>query len=141
MPRLIRSAACMSLRAAYKWSVSGTPIQNSLTDMFPQFRFLDHPNFGELSTFRNVFGTSGTGGPARAAKAMQVELSRLMVRRTKEHRLCGRKLLDLRPKAVSISEVHFGEEEQALYNFMEKKCIAKINEMRRYGLQSMPQFG
>ena len=125
------SAACTSLRAVYKWSVSGTPIQNSLMDMYPQFRFLEHPHFSDLPAFKNVFGTNLSGGAARAAKAMQVELTKIMMRRTKEDRLCGRKLLDLTPKIVDIKEVDFSKEERQLYTVIEKKSIDKINSLRR----------
>ncbi|KAI9844067.1 MAG: hypothetical protein M1838_002323 [Thelocarpon superellum] len=126
------SVACTALRAAYKWSVSGTPIQNSLMDMYPQFRFLGHPRFSDLSVFKRVFGTSGKS-QARSAKAMQVELTRTMLRRTKDSTLCGRKLLDLTPKVVSLTDVEFSQDERYLYNIMEKRSIAKINELRHSG--------
>lgn len=99
--------------------------------MYAQFRFLDHPRFGDLPSFRKVFGVSMSGGAARAAKAMQVELSRLMMRRTKEEKLCGRKLLDLTPKIISTTEVDFGPEERNLYRVYEEKTISEVNRLRR----------
>lgn len=99
--------------------------------MYAQFRFLDHPRFSDLPSFRRVFGISMSGGAARAAKAMQVELSRLMMRRTKEEMLCGRKLLDLTPKIISTTQVEFGPEERYLYRIYEAKTINEVNRLRR----------
>lgn len=62
---------------------------------------------------------------------MQVELSRLMLRRCKSDMLCGRKLLDLAPKVVTITEVEFSKEERQLYTVVEKISIDKLNKLRR----------
>ena len=72
-----------------------------------------------------------SGGAARATKAMQVELSRIMMRRTKDEKLCGRKLLDLTPKDITTTEVEFGPEERELYQCFEKKTILEVNRLRR----------
>ncbi|KAI9674520.1 MAG: hypothetical protein M1817_001858 [Caeruleum heppii] len=125
------SAACTSLRAVNKWSISGTPIQNSLLDMYAQFRFLGHPNYSNLRTFQATFGHDGSRGVSRACRALQVELSRCMVRRNKGDMLCGRKLLDLTPKSIEMVEVDFSPEERQLYKVLEAKTIERVNQLRR----------
>ncbi|KAI9864786.1 MAG: hypothetical protein M1813_002556 [Trichoglossum hirsutum] len=124
------SAACTSLRAVHKWAISGTPIQNSLFDMYPIFRFLGN-RFSELPVFKSIFSISRYNGATRAAKAMQVELAHIMMRRNKEDMLCGRKLIDLSPKVVSITEVEFSREERQLYKVVEAKTIQRVNALRR----------
>ncbi|KAH0542756.1 hypothetical protein FGG08_002895 [Glutinoglossum americanum] len=127
---ILDESACTSLRAVHKWAISGTPIQNSLFDMYPIFRFLGN-RFSELPVFKSIFGITRYNGAARAAKAMQVELAHIMMRRNKEDMLCGRKLLDLTPKAVSTIEVEFSQEERALYRVVEAKTIQQVNDLRR----------
>jgi len=124
------TAACTSLRAVHKWAISGTPIQNSLFDVYPLFRFLGN-RFSDLPAFKSVFGISRSNGAARATKVMQVELAPLMMRRAKEDMLCGRKLLDLTPKIVSVTEVEFSQEEWQLYRVVEARSIEKVNDLRR----------
>ncbi|KAI9782747.1 MAG: hypothetical protein M1839_004735 [Geoglossum umbratile] len=124
------SAACTSLRAVHKWAISGTPIQNSLFDVYPLFRFLGN-RFSDLPAFKSVFGITKFNGAARATKAMQVELAPLMMRRSKEDMLCGRKLLDLTPKVILVTEVEFSPEERQLYKVVEASSIEKVNNLRR----------
>jgi SNF2 family DNA or RNA helicase len=50
------SVACYKLNAIYRWALSGTPIQNNLTELFPYFRFLRMNWSGDFHTFKKNFG-------------------------------------------------------------------------------------
>jgi SNF2 family DNA or RNA helicase len=50
------SIACHKLQSTYRWALSGTPIQNSLNEMYPYFRFLRMHWADSFSTFKRNFG-------------------------------------------------------------------------------------
>jgi SNF2 family DNA or RNA helicase len=45
------SIACRALMGEHKWALSGTPILNSLTELYPYFKFLEVPHTG---SFKNL---------------------------------------------------------------------------------------
>ncbi len=99
--------------------------------MQAQFTFLGHPTYADPRTFGAQFGRAATGQAARACRVMQLELLKCMVRRNKTDMLCGRKILELTPKAISLVEVEFGRQERQLYKVLEAKAINRVNELRR----------
>jgi hypothetical protein len=50
------SIACHKLQSTYRWALSGTPMQNSLNEMYPYFRFLRMHWADSFSTFKKSFG-------------------------------------------------------------------------------------
>jgi len=47
--------ACMNIRSLYKLSLSGTPIENGLTDLWAQMNFLNKGLLGSLSLFKEQY--------------------------------------------------------------------------------------
>ena len=50
----IVSAACCSLKAKKRWCVTGTPLQNSLTDVYGLLKFLKHEPWCETSFWKTT---------------------------------------------------------------------------------------
>ena len=49
------SIACRALMARHKWALSGTPIVNGLTELYPYFKFLGVPHTGSFKIFKNNY--------------------------------------------------------------------------------------
>lgn len=49
------SIACRALLAEHKWALSGTPIVNGLTELYPYFKFLGVPYTGSFRIFKNNY--------------------------------------------------------------------------------------
>ncbi|KAL7551748.1 hypothetical protein ACHAWF_014931 [Thalassiosira exigua] len=61
-PRTAVSQACCALEADVRWCVTGTPVQNSLFDVYGLLKFLRHEPWCEPAFWRNAIG-----GPAPPA--------------------------------------------------------------------------
>jgi SNF2 family DNA or RNA helicase len=48
--------ACHSLRATYRWCLTGTPMMNSVFELFSQLKFLRIKPYNTLDEFRHVRG-------------------------------------------------------------------------------------
>lgn len=117
------SLACQSLHALHTWALSGTPIQNSLEDIYPVFRFIRHPHVGSWEQFSIVINGSKTD----AAKRVQAVLRGCMMRRNKKDQLLGTDLVVLPRMRKRMVELEFSDEERALYKCVEDKSREVLN--------------
>lgn len=131
------SEACQQLSAVNKWALSGTPIPNSLYDLFPIFSFIGHPTAGTIEGFRWLVGTHPSS--AAAAQRVQAALRGNMMRRTKSDFLMGLPLISLPRKRIRMVELEFSDDERALYKAVELHSIDRINKYMREG-KEMKEF-
>lgn len=104
------SKACCSLRSVHRWCLTGTPIQNSVNDLFPLLRFLKCPKYESFAEFQALTSRGG-GGSDRLSAILQS----LMLRRLKSDHFNGRPILQLPQlrlrvvgEAMSASEQQVG---------------------------------
>ena len=132
------SKACCELRAVHRWCVSGTPMQNSVGDLYALLRFLRVGRYGEsLAAFKELtakggaicrplpcfsgllrpsptFHRAGTG-----SNEMRSLLEVLMMRRLKGDTFGGRPLLTLPPKEVTVVTGELTPTEREAYRSLE----------------------
>ena len=77
----------------------GTPLHNSLKDMFSLFRFLEYPHFNVYSQFNKHFQAEGA---REGALRMQILLRGTMLRRKKDDKVNGRPLIVLPEKVIPV---------------------------------------
>lgn len=70
--------SCWGLRAKRRWCLSGTPMQNSVDDLYSYFRFLRYAPYDDFAQFRKHLKDSSTG-----LQRLQAVLRAIMLRRTK----------------------------------------------------------
>ncbi|CAI9768429.1 unnamed protein product [Fraxinus pennsylvanica] len=75
--------ACCSLRAKRRWCLSGTPIQNSIDEVFSYFRFLRYQPYDKLKSFGASIKFPISRNAVHGYKKLQVILRQIMLRRTK----------------------------------------------------------
>ncbi len=119
-----RAQAVCSLRARVRLCLTGTPIENSLLDLWSQMRFLNPGLLGARSAFQQRF-----------KKAKQLELLRhvltpLVLRRTK-----AEVLQQLPPLTETIEWVDFSDEERAFYESLRRAAVAKLEQRDNTGGQ------
>ncbi|KAK9106280.1 hypothetical protein Syun_022291 [Stephania yunnanensis] len=111
--------ACCSLRAKRRWCLSGTPIQNSVEDLYSYFRFLKYDPYAKFQSFcssiRYPIGRNAVNG----YKKLQAILKTIMLRRTKGSLIDGKPIINLPPKIVHLIKVDFSTEERAFYSKLE----------------------
>lgn len=70
------SVACHKLDSTYRWALSGTPVLNSLSELYPYFRFLRTNWANSFSMFKKNFGDPDAND---ATKRLNVILSVIMM--------------------------------------------------------------
>lgn len=104
------------MSATHRWALTGTPIQNSLQDLYSIFRFLRHQPWCEIGWWKNVIADPYQAGEASAIPRLQEVLRPLLLRRSK-HMVDtdGRRIVTLPPKEVEQIWVDLSAPERAFY--------------------------
>lgn len=75
--------ACCSLRAKRRWCLSGTPIQNTIDDLYSYFRFLKYEPYAAYKSFYFAVKIPISRNALHGYKKLQAILRAVMLRRTK----------------------------------------------------------
>ncbi|XP_010508345.1 PREDICTED: helicase-like transcription factor CHR27 [Camelina sativa] len=111
--------ACCTLRAKMRWCLSGTPIQNTIDDLFSYFRFLRYDPYAAYKSFYNTIKVPISRNSPHGYKKLQAVLKTIMLRRTKGTLFDGKPIINLPPKKVNLSKVEFSVEERSFYRKLE----------------------
>ncbi|KAJ7594372.1 SNF2 family DNA-dependent ATPase [Mycena floridula] len=127
----IGAIACCELKGKYRWCLTGTPMQNDVTELYSLIKFLRIKPYCVWEKFKEqVAQPVKTGkGANRAMKRLQVVLKSIMLRRRKDQMLNGKVLIELPKRTVEVISCTFSPSEQAFYDSLELKmneALAKI---------------
>lgn len=111
-------------------TLQGTLIYNTLSDIYPYLRFI---GIIDWEDFRNQVHIIASRKPRLASRRAQALLRKVMLRRTKESELHGKKILQLPPKTIDMVELDFTEEERAIYTAIETAARVKVNKWYKAG--------
>ncbi|MED6218237.1 Helicase-like transcription factor chr28 [Stylosanthes scabra] len=111
--------ACCSLRAKRRWCLSGTPIQNTIDDLYSYFRFLKYDPYAVYKSFYNTIKVPISRNSIQGYKKLQAVLRAIMLRRTKGTLIDGKPIINLPPKTIELTKVDFSIEERAFYMKLE----------------------
>ncbi|KAJ6531254.1 SNF2 family N-terminal domain-containing protein [Mycena capillaripes] len=117
------AVACCELQGKFRWCLTGTPMQNSVDELFSLLKFLRVKPLNDWERFNTQIAKpvkSGKGA-GRAMKRLQVVLQQIMLRRTKTQSINGKALVDLPPRNVNVISCAFDPSEKAFYNALETK--------------------
>ncbi|PWA57475.1 Helicase, C-terminal [Artemisia annua] len=111
------SKSCCGLRAKKRWCLSGTPIQNSIDELFSYFRFLKCEPYSKYTSFCNQIKNpiSRRSSSSQGYMKLQAVLKTIMIRRTKDTVIDGQPIITLPPKTIKLSSVDFSTEERDFY--------------------------
>ncbi|KAL2939000.1 Helicase-like transcription factor CHR28 [Bienertia sinuspersici] len=118
--------ACCGLRAKRRWCLSGTPIQNSVDEMYSYFRFLRHHLYSSYKSFYGGIKNPISRDPNMGYKKLQAVLRTLLLRRTKETLLDGEPIICLPPKTIEMKTVNFTIEERSFYAQLEAESRSQF---------------
>lgn len=113
-------------RAQYKMILSGTPIQNNVTDIWSQYRFLDKTVFGEYYyAFQNHFCVMHSVFKSKVLRT--INESELV---EKEHSIAFRvtkeEALDLPEQTFEIRHIEMSPKERRTYDMLMRESVAEI---------------
>eukprot|EP01087_Luapelamoeba_hula_P015482 TRINITY_DN4635_c0_g1_i1.p1 TRINITY_DN4635_c0_g1~~TRINITY_DN4635_c0_g1_i1.p1 ORF type:complete len:1320 (-),score=276.81 TRINITY_DN4635_c0_g1_i1:92-4051(-) len=127
------AAACCLIQSKVKWCLSGTPIQNGLSDLYSLLKFLNY----EPYCFANVwaeFVAAINSNPETGFVRLRAILKAICLRRRKEDKFNGKPLIRLPEKHIFEEEFEFTPPERDFYNALEKASQLQFNEYLRRGV-------
>nr|XP_006822526.1 PREDICTED: transcription termination factor 2-like [Saccoglossus kowalevskii] len=131
--------AVCRLRARSRWAVTGTPIQNQLSDMYSLLRFLRCSPFDELQVWKRWVENKGTAGSAR----LNTIVKSLLLRRTKEDKgKTGKPLVSLPDKESQTHEVELGPGEREVYDALFKQSQSNfVSYLKQHDAEGAVKLG
>jgi hypothetical protein len=102
--------AAFRLKSSFRISLSGTPIENSLSDLWSQFHFLQPGLLGSRAEFEREFAAPIVAGSTERARELKRRVSPFVLRRLKRD-----VATELPPKTEVVLECELSEAERAVY--------------------------
>lgn len=135
------SKATALLKGKHRLCLTGTPMQNSIDELYPIIRFLKVKPYDDEKKFKRDIavpikskGDSSVdydGERVVSMKKLRAVLLAIMLRRTKDSKLDGKPLIQLPKKSVNPVYVTMGEEEKEYYKDLEgsiqKRALRLLN--------------
>lgn len=128
-PKAKSSLAATNLAAESRWCLTGTPIVNTLKDLYSLVRFLRFSGgLSEFDIFNRVLIRPLNSSLPEANSRLQALMASLCLRRTKEM-----KFVDLRLPACKefVHRIKFYPEEQAKYDILDAEAKGLLDRFSR----------
>ena len=115
-----RFQAAISLKGHFKLALTGTPIENSLEEIWSLFRFITPGLLGSFDSFRKRFlSSSETGKDTR--QALKSVVKTFILRRTK-----STVLQELPPRTEQTLFIDMSAEESSFYEALRRQALTNI---------------
>ncbi|KAJ1981258.1 hypothetical protein H4R33_005281 [Dimargaris cristalligena] len=125
------SIAVAKLQSRYKWCLSGTPIQNSIDELYPPVRFLGIKPYNQWDAFRrDISGPAQSANlTPRAFQRVQALLKAILLRRRKTDQIDGKPILSLPGKTVHEVKENFTTPEAEFYKSVQERSEELFQSM------------
>ncbi|XP_059277502.1 putative SWI/SNF-related matrix-associated actin-dependent regulator of chromatin subfamily A member 3-like 1 [Lycium ferocissimum] len=118
-----QSRAVNNLKANRRWLVTGTPIQNNSFDLYSLMAFLRFEPLSIKAYWNSLIQRPLAQGDEKGVSRLQVLMSTMSLRRTKEKALTG-----LPSKSIETFFVELSGEEREIYDQMESEAKKIVNQ-------------
>ncbi len=115
--------AAYSLRARWRVSLSGTPVENSLEDLWSQFHFLNPGLLGSMNDFDQHFVQAINRGDALAARRLKSRVGPFILRRMKSE-----VAKELPPKTEVELQCELSHDERLIYSAIRDAARSELLE-------------
>ena len=128
-PATKRARASRELKARFRLVTTGTPIQNSLMDLYSLFGFVNPGMLGSTEHYRRHFATpvERDGDPAARARLRRL-IAPFVLRRLKTEVLD-----DLPPRTEIVLHVEMSPAEAALYEALRRRAVEDLESLMAEG--------
>ncbi len=134
-PQAIRTKTSYKLKAMSKLALTGTPVENSLDDLWSIFNIINPGLLGSLESFNQRFNPSSLAPEAvknNARNNLKSLVKPFILRRTKKA-----VLEELPPRTEQTLLIEPSEEEKALYEALRRQAVENIEKARQEGEKSL----
>ncbi|NXF58789.1 HLTF factor, partial [Ciccaba nigrolineata] len=126
-PNAQQTKAALNLEGHRRWVLTGTPIQNSVKDLWSLISFLKLKPFTDREWWHRTIQRPVTMGTAGGLGRLQSLVRSITLRRTKTSKVKGKPVLELPERKVLIQHVTLTEEERQVYQSVKKEGKAAIS--------------
>ncbi|KAF7597368.1 hypothetical protein BBP40_006309 [Aspergillus hancockii] len=127
-PRSKGALAACNLRADSRWTLTGTPIINSLKDLYSQVRFLRlSGGLEDMAVFNSVLVRPLTTEDPNTRLLLQTLMSTICLRRRKDMEFVN---LRLPPLASRVLRIKFRTHEQEKYNMFQSEARGMLLDFK-----------
>lgn len=126
----LQSLAAWKLKGERRWCITGTPVQNTIDDVFPLLRFIGVKPYGNYEWWiKEVIENMKTKEKySKVINLIRKITSPILLRRTKTSKgKDGNTIITLPPKSVHIVKLKFTEEEKDFYQAVYYKSKTKFD--------------
>ena len=121
-----RTQAALKLQSKFRMITTGTPVENSLHELWTLFHFINPGLLGSMKTFKNKFIVPiELHKCPQATQRLKSMVSPFILRRTK-----AEVLRDLPPKIEKVMYVDMSEEENSFYEALRQKSIERLSKSK-----------
>ncbi|XP_045752823.2 transcription termination factor 2 isoform X1 [Mirounga angustirostris] len=114
-PRVQTSMAVCRLQAQARWAVTGTPIQNTLLDMYSLLKFLRCSPFNDFRLWKSQVDN----GSKKGGERLSILTKSLLLRRTKDQLdSTGQPLVMLPQRKFQVHHLKLSEDEENVYSVL-----------------------
>ncbi|KAL2703640.1 hypothetical protein AAEP93_004711 [Penicillium crustosum] len=117
------SIAVRSLSGNFKWALTGTPLHNSVDELYALFTFIDVPNSHPYEVFMHNYCDGTHHGKNRLINTLRA----IIHRKTHESRHMGRPLIELKRFNLKEVKIEFYPAEKQIYSAIAEKFLEKVN--------------
>ena len=137
--------ACCTLRAHTRWCLSGTPLQNNAMEIYSLIHFLRILPFSDMAHFIDKIDqplrSTNQQRIDQGIQRLSVVLQSIMLRRTKDATIGGRKVLQLSERTVQVIKCALEQPgEREFYEALETRMRYNFQE-HESGAQRMNMMG
>ncbi|XP_061492992.1 helicase-like transcription factor [Rhineura floridana] len=125
-PNAQQTKAVLDLDAQRRWILTGTPIQNSLKDLWSLLSFLKLKPFIDREWWHRTIQRPVTMGDQGGLKRLQLLIKSITLRRTKTSKVKGKPVLKLPGRKVFLQHITLTDEESLMYHSVRNESIAAI---------------
>ncbi|KQL59386.1 helicase-like transcription factor [Amazona aestiva] len=126
-PNAQQTKAVLNLDGHRRWVLTGTPIQNSVKDLWSLISFLKLKPFTDREWWHRTIQRPVTMGAPGGLGRLQSLIRSITLRRTKTSKVKGKPVLELPERKVLIQYVTLTEEERQIYQSVKKEGKAAIS--------------
>eukprot|EP01038_Epipyxis_sp_PR26KG_P014903 gene14903-20043_t len=120
----VAQASCL-IKATHRWALTGTPVQNSLDDVYSLIKYLHHEPWDQVRWWKKVITDPFTAGDTRGLSVLRGLLKEVMLRRTKDEKdRQGQSIVQLPTKHCFIIKVELYPEEREFYEALLRRSKA-----------------
>lgn len=125
-PNAQQTKAVLDLEAERRWVLTGTPIQNSLKDLWSLLSFLKLKPFVDREWWHRTIQRPVTMGDEGGLRRLQSLIKNITLRRTKTSKIKGKPVLELPERKVFIQHITLSDEERKIYQSVKNEGKATI---------------